>query len=181
MTESKTPTHVPNVVLKTRVRDESVPGENPFRWQDVNSEDLFKGKKVVMFVLPGAFTPICSSNHLPAYEAKYDEFKALGIDEVYCMAVNDAFVMYQWGKQQDIKNVKLIPDGSGKFAEAMGMLVKKDNVGYGNRSWRYSMYVDDGEIKKMFVEEGKMDDCPDDPFEVSDAETMLKYLKELKG
>lgn len=181
MAEPKTPVKVPNVVLKTRVRDESVGGENPFRWQDINSEDLFKGKKVVLFALPGAFTPICSSTHLPGYEAKYDEFKELGVDEVYCLSVNDAFVMFQWGKHQGVEKVKLIPDGSCDFTKEMGMLVKKDNLGFGERSWRYSMYVEDGEIKKMFIEPGFMDDCPDDPFEVSDAETMLNYLKGLKG
>jgi peroxiredoxin (alkyl hydroperoxide reductase subunit C) len=171
------PTKVPKVTLKTRVRDESVGGDNPYRWQDVKSDEIFKGKKVVLFSLPGAFTPICSSTHLPGYETKYDEFKKLGIDEVYCLSVNDAFVMFQWGKAHCVKNVKLIPDGSGHFTEKMGMLVKKDNLGFGLRSWRYSMYVEDGQIKKAFVEPGKMDDCPDDPFEVSDADTMLNYLK----
>ncbi|MFA5841707.1 MAG: peroxiredoxin [Candidatus Paceibacterota bacterium] len=173
------PTKVPQVVFKTRVRDESVEGENPFRWQDVSTGEIFNGKKVVVFSLPGAFTPTCSSTHLPGYEAKYDEFKALGIEEVYCLSVNDAFVMFQWAKSLNITKVKLIPDGSGEFTEAMGMLVKKDNLGFGLRSWRYSMYVVDGEIKKMFIEPGKSDDCPTDPFEVSDADTMIKYLKEI--
>ncbi|PJE64163.1 MAG: peroxiredoxin [Candidatus Ryanbacteria bacterium CG10_big_fil_rev_8_21_14_0_10_43_42] len=179
--EQKHPTTVPNVTLKTRVRDESVPGDNPFRWQDVTTDELFKGKKVVVFSLPGAFTPTCSSTHLPGYEAKYDELKALGVDEVYCLSVNDAFVMYQWGKHQNVEKVKLIPDGSGDFTRGMNMMVKKDNLGFGERSWRYSMYVDDGNIKKMFIEPGFMNDCPDDPFEVSDADTMIKYLKEEKG
>ncbi|MBI2109462.1 MAG: peroxiredoxin [Parcubacteria group bacterium] len=170
---------VPNVILKTRVRDESVGGDNPYRWQDVESTDLFKGKKIVFFALPGAFTPTCSSAHLPGYEASYDEFKKLGIDEVYCLSVNDAFVMFQWGKHQKAEKVKLIPDGSGDFTCAMGMLVKKDNLGFGGRSWRYSMYVEDGVIKKIFVEPGFTDNCPTDPFEVSDANTMLAYLKTL--
>jgi peroxiredoxin len=170
--------NVPSVVFKTRVRDESVGGDNPFRWQDVSSDEIFKGKKVVVFALPGAFTPTCSSTHLPGYEAKYDELKALGVDEVYCLSVNDAFVMYQWGKAQGVSKVKLIPDGSGDFTRAMGMMVKKDNLGFGERSWRYSFYADDGVIKKMFVEPGFTDNCPDDPFEVSDANTMLNYLKE---
>ncbi len=171
---------VPSVTLKTRVRDESVGGDNPYRWQDIESADLFKGKKVVLFALPGAFTPTCSSTHLPGYEASYDEFKKLGIDEVYCLSVNDAFVMFQWGKHQKAEKVKLIPDGSGDFTRAMGMLVKKDNLGFGERSWRYSMYVEDGIIKKMFVEQGFGDNCPTDPFEVSDAKTMLTFLQNEK-
>jgi len=177
MQELQTPTHVPSITFKTRVRDESVEGPNPFRWQDVTSDEIFKGKKVVLFSLPGAFTPTCSSTHLPGYEAAYDELKSLGVDEVYCLSVNDAFVMFQWGKAQDVKNVKLLPDGSGEFTKGMGMLVKKDNLGFGERSWRYSMFVEDGEIKKLFVEPGFMNDCPTDPFEVSDATTMLKFLK----
>lgn len=174
-----TPTHVPQVTFKTRVRDESVEGPNPFRWQDVTTDEIFKGKKIVLFALPGAFTPTCSSTHLPGYEAQYDAFKALGVDEVICLSVNDAFVMFQWGKAQEVKKVKLLPDGSGEFTEKMGMLVNKDNVGFGNRSWRYSMFVEDGEIKKVFSEEGMMDNCPEDPFLVSDADTMLAYLKGL--
>ena len=177
----KTPTHVPNVTFKTRVRDESVGGDNPYRWQDVTTDDIFKGKKVVLFGLPGAFTPTCSSTHLPGYEAKYDEFKALGIDEVACISVNDAFVMNQWGKNLGSSKVMLIPDGSCEFTKGMGMLVKKDNLGFGERSWRYSAYVDDGEIKKIFVEPGFSDNCPDDPFEVSDVDTMLEYLKNVNA
>jgi thioredoxin-dependent peroxiredoxin len=177
MSESTTPTRVPQVTFKTRVRDESVEGSNPFRWQDVTSDEIFKGKKIVLFALPGAFTPTCSSTHLPGYEAKYDEFKPLGVDEVICLSVNDAFVMFQWGKAQGVQKVKLLPDGSCEFTKGMGMLVKKDDLGFGERSWRYSMYVVDGAIKKVFSEAGFMDDCPTDPFEVSDADTMLAYLK----
>ena len=173
-----TPTHVPNVTFKTRVRDESVEGDNPFRWQDVTSDELFAGKKVVVFGLPGAFTPTCSSSHLPGYEEKYDEIRALGIDDVICVSVNDAFVMYQWGQKLGVEKVHLVPDGCCEFTKSLGMLVKKENLGFGDRSWRYSMYVDDCEIKKMFVEPGKTDNCPDDPFEVSDVDTMIAYLKE---
>ena len=169
---------VPNVTFKTRVRDESIGGDNPFRWKDVTSDEIFKGKKVVVFGLPGAFTPTCSSTHLPGYEAKYDEIKETGIDEVYCLAVNDAFVMFQWAKHLEIKNVKMLPDGSGDFTRMMGMLVKKENLGFGLRSWRYSMVVHDGEIEEMFVEPGFSDNCESDPFEVSGADTMLGYLKE---
>ena len=168
---------VPDVVFKTRVRDESIGGENPYRWQDVSSTDLFGGKKVVLFALPGAFTPTCDATHLPGYEKAYEEFKSLGIDEVYCLSVNDAFVMNKWGQSQNVKNVKLIPDGSGLFTKGMNMLVKKDNLGFGERSWRYSMVIDDGVIQQMFVEPGFSDDCPTDPFEVSDAGTILAYLK----
>jgi peroxiredoxin len=175
------PTQVPKVTFKTRVRDESVEGPNPYRWQDVTSDEIFGGKKVVVFSLPGAFTPTCSSTHLPGYEEKYDELKALGVDEVYCLSVNDAFVMFQWGKAQNVQKVKLLPDGSGEFTKGMGMLVKKNNLGFGERSWRYSMFVDNGEIKKVFSEPGFMDDCPTDPFEVSDVDTMLNYLKENQG
>lgn len=168
---------VPDVVFKTRVRDESVGGPNPFRWQDVTSKELFGGKKVVLFSLPGAFTPTCSSVHAPGYEAAYDEFKKLGVDDVLCLSVNDAFVMFQWAKNLGMEKVRMIPDGNGEFTRKMGMLVKKNNLGFGDRSWRYSMFVDDGVIKKIFVEPGFGDDCPTDPFEVSDAKTMLEYLK----
>ncbi|MDX1750299.1 MAG: peroxiredoxin [Methylophaga sp.] len=167
---------VPNVVFKTRVRDESIGGDNPFRWQDVTTDEIFKGKNVIVFALPGAFTPTCSSTHLPGYEEHYDELKAKGIDEVYCLSVNDAFTMFQWGKRQDVKKVKLLPDGNGEFTRGMNMLVKKENLGFGERSWRYSMHVVDGEVKKLFAEPGKMDNCPDDPFEVSGVDTMLDYL-----
>ena len=178
--ETNVQKQVPHVIFKTRVRDESIQGENPYRWQDVTSDEIFKGKKIVLFALPGAFTPTCSSTHLPGYEASYDEFKKLGVDEVICLSVNDAFVMFQWGKYQKAAKVTLLPDGSAEFTKGMGMLVKKDNLGFGDRSWRYSMYVEDGNIKKMFIEPGFSDDCPDDPFEVSDARTMLEYLQSLK-
>ena len=168
---------VPTVTFKTRVRDESVGGPNPYRWEDVTTDQLFKGKRVVVFSLPGAFTPTCSSTHLPGYEAAYDELKSLGVDEVYCLSVNDAFVMNQWGKAQGVKNVKLIPDGACEFTKGLGMLVKKDNLGFGDRSWRYSFYAEDGVIQKAFVEPGFSDNCPMDPFEVSDAQTMVGYLK----
>lgn len=168
---------VPSVTFKTRVRDESVGGPNPYRWQDVTTDELFKGKKVVIFSLPGAFTPTCSASHLPGYEAAYDEFKGLGIDDVYCVSVNDAFVMNQWGKAQNASKVKLIPDGSGLFTKGLGMLVRKDNLGFGERSWRYSALIEDGVITKAFIEPGFSHDCPDDPYEVSDAQTMLGYLK----
>ena len=168
---------VPQVVFKTRVRDESVEGENPFRWQDVSSDDIFAGKRVVVFALPGAFTPTCSSTHLPGYEASYDEFKAENVDEVYCLSVNDAFCMFQWAKHLGAEKVKMLPDGNGDFSRGMGMLVSKANLGFGDRSWRYSMLVENGEIVKVFSEAGQEDNCPTDPFEVSDAGTMLTYIR----
>ena len=168
---------VPNVTFKTRVRDESVEGPNPYRWEDKTTQDIFAGKKVVVFSLPGAFTPTCSSNHLPRYDELYDEFKAQGVDEIVCISVNDAFVMFQWGKQQGNKNIFLLPDGNGEFTRKMGMLVDKSNLGFGMRSWRYSMLVDDCKIEKMFIEPDFDDNCPTDPFEVSDADTILAYIK----
>ncbi|NOX81976.1 MAG: peroxiredoxin [Alphaproteobacteria bacterium] len=167
----------PQVTFKTRIRDDAVDGPNPYRWQDVTSDELFKNRKVVLFALPGAFTPTCSTTHLPAYEALYDDFKALGIDDVICLSVNDAFVMFQWGKHMGVEKVRLLPDGSGEFTRKMGMLVDKDNLGFGMRSWRYSAFINDGEVEQIFAEPGFADNCPSDPFEVSDAQTMLNWLK----
>lgn len=172
-----TVSRVPDVVFKTRVRDESVGGDNPYRWEDKTTADIFGGKKVVVFSLPGAFTPTCSSNHLPRYDELYDEFKAQGVDEIVCVSVNDTFVMFKWGREQGNKNIFLLPDGNAEFTRKMGMLVDKSNLGFGMRSWRYSMLVNDGAIEKMFVEPDFGDNCPTDPFEVSDADTMLAYLK----
>jgi thioredoxin-dependent peroxiredoxin len=168
---------VPSVVFKTRVRDESVEGPNPYRWQDTTTQDLFSGKRVIVFSLPGAFTPTCSTSHLPRYEELYDEFQAQGIDSIICISVNDAFVMFQWGKNMGTERVFLLPDGNGEFTRKMGMLVDKANLGFGMRSWRYSMLVNDGVIEKMFMEPEFGDNCPIDPFEVSDADTMMNYLK----
>ena len=168
---------VPATVFKTRVRNDALEGPNPFEWKDLSTDDVFKGKNVVLFSLPGAFTPTCSTSHLPRFEELYDEFKAQGVDAVVCLSVNDAFVMFQWGKSQNAENVFLLPDGNGEFTRKMGMLVDKSNLGFGMRSWRYSMYVENGEIKKLFSEEGYQDNAPADPFEVSDADTMLNYLK----
>lgn len=170
-------TRVPDVVFKTRVRNEALGGPNPFEWKDLSSEEIFKNKNVVVFSLPGAFTPTCSTSHLPRYEELYQEFVDQGVDQIVCVSVNDAFVMFQWGKSQGAENVFLLPDGCGEFSRKMGMLVDKANLGFGMRSWRYSMYVENGEIKKMFSEPGFQDNCPEDPFEVSDADTMLDYLK----
>ncbi|MEM9620491.1 MAG: peroxiredoxin [Pseudomonadota bacterium] len=170
-------TTAPNATLQTRVRDEAVGGDNPFRWEEVQTQDLFKDRKVVVFALPGAFTPTCSSTHLPRYEELYDEFVAAGVDDIYCLSVNDAFVMYQWGKQLGAKRVKMLPDGNGEFTRKMGMLVDKQNLGFGLRSWRYAMVIVDGQIKQTFVEAGLTDNCPTDPFECSDADTVLAWLQ----
>jgi len=175
--ETNTNTAVPEVTFKTRVRDESVGGDNPFRWQDLSSDDIFKGKRVVLFALPGAFTPTCSSTHLPGYEKEYDHLKEMGIDEVYCLSVNDAFSMFQWAKQLSVEKVKMLPDGNCDFTQGMDMLVKKENLGFGDRSWRYSILVNDGKIEKMFSEPGKCDNHDEDPFTCSDVNTMIDYLQ----
>ena len=138
--------------------------------------DLFQGKRVLVFSLPGAFTPTCSNFQLPEYDLRYDEFIAAGIDEVYCISVNDGFVMNAWAKELDIKNVKLIPDGNADFTRNMGMLVSKGNLGFGNRSWRYAMVVDDGVIEWMTVEPGQKSDAKDDPYGMTSPEELLKYL-----
>ena len=170
-------TQVPQALFHTRVRNEALGGPNPFEWKEQTSDDIFEGERVVLFALPGAFTPTCSTSHLPRYEELYEEFKALGVDKVVCLSVNDAFVMFQWGKSQNADKVFLLPDGNAEFTRKMGMLVDKSNLGFGMRSWRYSIYVVDGNIQKMFVEDGFADNAPSDPFEVSDADTMLVYLK----
>lgn len=169
---------VPEIVFKTRVRDESIGGDNPFRWQDVSTDDVFKGRKIVLFALPGAYTPTCSSTHLPGFDKGYQALIEQGVDEVYCLSVNDAFTMFQWSKHLAVDNVKMLPDGNGDFTRLMGMLVKKENLGFGMRSWRYSMLVEDKEIIKLFSEPGQSDNCPDDPFSISGVDTMLEYLKQ---
>ena len=164
---------VPYTNFRTREGDE---------WQEVDTVDIFENMKVVVFAVPGAFTPTCSTKHLPGYEEKYDELKALGIDEVYCVSVNDAFVMNAWAKDTKTEKVKMLPDVLGVFTQGMDMLINKDHVGFGMRSWRYSMYVDNGEIVKVFEEPGKNNTGDDDnPFGVSDAGTMVKYLKGLNA
>ena len=172
MSEKLIGTKVPEVIFKTRVRDESIGGDNPFKWHDLTSTELFGGKKVVFFSLPGAFTPTCSTTHAPGYDAKFEDFKALGVDTIVCASVNDAFVMYQWAQKLDTKNIFMLPDGNGEFSKAMGMLVKKENLGFGERSWRYSMFVEDGTIKQVFAEAGFGDNVSGDPFEVSGADNL---------
>ena len=157
---------VPDVTFKTRVDQQ---------WRDVTTDDLFRGKTVVLFALPGAFTPTCSSTHLPGYMAMAETLKAQGVDRILCLSVNDSFVMNAWAKDQGVEDeVEMVPDGSGLFTHAMGMLVDKDDLGFGRRSWRYSMLVVDGRIAKMFVEDYG---DPGDPFRVSDANTMLEFVQ----
>ena len=141
------------------------------------SADLFNGKRVVIFSLPGAFTPTCSAYQLPGFEENYAEFEALGIDEIYCVSVNDAFVMNAWAKDQNIDKVKLIPDGNAYFTRSMGYLVRKSNLGFGERSWRYAAVVDNGIIEKLFVEDGQRDNADTDPYLESTPEKVLEYVK----
>jgi glutaredoxin-like protein len=154
---------VPKATFRTR-RDHE--------WVNLTSEDVFGGKTVVVFSLPGAFTPTCSSSHVPRFNQLAAAFKASGVDEIVCLSVNDAFVMNEWKENQKAENVTFLPDGNGEFTEGMGLLVGKEDLGFGKRSWRYSMLVRDGVIEKMFIEPEE----PGDPYAVSDADTMLKYL-----
>ncbi|MFT6098553.1 MAG: glutaredoxin-like protein [Arenicella sp.] len=154
---------VPNVSFRVRQNDE---------WATLTTDQLFSGKTVVLFSLPGAFTPTCSSTHLPRYNELAATFAVNNVDSIICMSVNDTFVMNAWKQDQEASNITVIPDGNGEFTEGMGMLVGKEDLGFGKRSWRYSMLVKDGIVEKMFVEP----DLPGDPFEVSDADTMLEYI-----
>lgn len=168
---------VPAVVFKTRVRDESVGGSNPYRWQDVNSYELFGNKRVIVFSLPGAFTPTCSTMQLPGFEKSFAEFTQLGIDEIYCVSVNDSFAMNCWAKQQNLEHVKVIPDGNAEFTNKMNMLVQKENLGFGDRSWRYAMVVDNGKIEMWFEEPGFKNNAEDDPYGETSPENILSHLK----
>ena len=172
------PSVVPSVVFKTRVRDDSIEGPNPYRWEEKSSFDYFANKRVVLFSLPGAFTPTCSTYQLPEFENNYETFKQFGIDEIYCISVNDAFVMNAWAKDQGLKNVKVIPDGSCRFTTGMRMDVEKENLGFGYRSWRYAVIVDNGRIEKWFIEPGKDDNVEDDPYGETSPARILKWLKD---
>ena len=163
MFENREGQNVPQVVFHTR-RDHE--------WVDVSTDEIFKGKTVVVFALPGAFTPTCSSTHVPRYNQLAPVLKQNGVDEIVCVSVNDAFVMNEWKEEQKAHNITFLPDGNGDFSRGMGMLVPKNDLGFGDRSWRYSMLVKDGVVVKMFVEP----EVEGDPFEVSDADTMLAYV-----
>jgi len=163
MLQNREGKRVPDVTFRVRQNND---------WKSVTTADLFAGKTVVVFSLPGAFTPTCSSTHLPRFNELAPAFFASGIDAILCVSVNDTFVMNEWAKDQEAGNIVLVPDGNGEFTDGMGMLVDKSDLGFGKRSWRYSMLVKDGVVQKMFVEPQK----PGDPFEVSDADTMLAYV-----
>jgi glutaredoxin-like protein len=163
MLQNREGQRVPNVAFRVRENHE---------WKSVTTDELFAGKTVVVFSLPGAFTPTCSSTHLPRYNELAPVFRANGVDAIVCVSVNDTFVMNEWARDQEADEVVLLPDGNGEFTAGMGMLVDKADLGFGKRSWRYSMLVKDGVVEKMFVEPEK----PGDPFEVSDADTMLAYI-----
>lgn len=163
MLENREGQQVPQITFRTRKDHE---------WVDVSTDEVFQGKTVIVFSLPGAFTPTCSSTHVPRYNQLTPLFKQHGVDEVICVSVNDAFVMNEWRKEQNASNVTFLPDGNGDFSRGMDMLVSKDDLGFGDRSWRYSMLVKDGVIEKQFIEA----DVPGDPFEVSDADTMLEFV-----
>lgn len=154
---------VPEVTFKTRQGEQ---------WVELTTEELFAGKTVILFALPGAFTPTCSSTHLPRFNELAPVFKDQGVDTIICLSVNDTFVMDAWAADQDAENIFFLPDGNGDFSEGMGLLVDKEALGFGKRSWRYSMLVKDKVIEKMFIEP----DQPGDPFEVSDADTMLNHI-----
>lgn len=173
----KTGSSLPKVTFRTRVRDEAVGGPNPFRWQDMTTGDYFAGKRVVLFSLPGAFTPTCSTYQLPGFEKSANEMNGLGVDAIYCMSVNDSFVMNQWAKSQNLENVKVIPDGSGEFTDQLGMLVRKDNLGFGARSWRYAAVVNDGVIEAWFEEPGRSDNCAEDPYGETSPDSVLDWLR----
>jgi peroxiredoxin len=164
---------VPDAIFKTRARDVE---SGEFEWKELTTSDLFAGKRVVAFSLPGAFTPTCSNFQVPSYQARSMDFIEAGIDKVYCISCNDAFVMNAWAQDQRAPNIEFLPDGSCDFTEKMDMLVRKDNLGFGARSWRYAMVVNDGVIEKMFVEAGMSDDCDSDPYVETNPENVLKFL-----
>ena len=170
---------VPDVVFKNRVRDETVGGDNSYKWEDKTSDEYFRNFKVILFSLPGAFTPTCSTYQLPNFEKLFNEFKILGIDKIYCLSVNDAFVMNAWAKDQNLKKIEVIPDGSAEFTRKMGMLVKKDNLGFGLRSWRYAELIDNKIIKRLWIEDGFGDNTSGDSYGKSSPENILKDLKQL--
>jgi len=168
---------VPDVTFKVRVRDESIGGDNPFKWTDVTTHDIFSGKRVVVFSLPGAFTPTCSTYQVPGFEENYEVMKSFDVDEIYVISVNDTFVMRKWMIDQGVEKIKFIPDGNGEFTEKMGMLVCKDNLGFGSRSWRYAMVVDNGVIEQFWEEPGRCDNADDDPYGETDPNNILEYLR----
>lgn len=175
---------VPNVTFRVREGDEApVDGGCPIggTWRDVTTQDLFANKRVVLFSLPGAFTPTCSTYQLPGFEQGYEDFRATGIDAIYCLSVNDSFVMNEWARHLGIKNVQVIPDGNGTFSRHLGMLVDKSNVGFGQRSWRYAAVVNNGVVEAWFEEPGRTDNAAGDPYGESSPENVLRYLRGIGG
>lgn len=178
---------LPEVDFKYRVRTDGFPityvnedngDENPFEWKTVNTKDIFDGKRIVVFSLPGAFTPTCSTYQVPGFEDLYDDIIAQNVDDIYVISVNDTFVMRKWMIDQEVKKIKFIPDGTGEFTEKMGMLVCKDHLGFGDRSWRYAMVVDNGQVEKFFEEPGINQTGEDsDPYGETSPEAVLEYLK----
>lgn len=173
---------IPDTIFYMRERDESIGGDNPFKWVLKTSKDIFLNKRTAIFSLPGAFTPTCSTFQVPGYEKAYDEIISLGIDEVYVVSVNDAFVMRKWMIDQGVEKIKALPDGNGDFTKGMGMLVDKFNLGFGQRSWRYSAIIDEGmQVERWFIEPGFMDNAPGDPYGESSPEVMLEYLRNMNS
>ena len=166
-----------NIIFHVRHRDESIGGENPYKWKEITTADYFNNKRILLFSLPGAFTPTCSTYQLPGFEKHYDAIKEHGIDEIYCISVNDSFVMNKWAQDQHIKNVKVIADGSALFTNYMNMLVLKDNLSFGQRSWRYAAIINNGVVEKLWEEPGKMDNCLDDPYGETSPEKILQDIK----
>ena len=158
---------VPNVSFPVRIDGE---------WSWVNTKEQFAGKRVILFGLPGAFTPTCSSQQVPGFQNNNMKFKTLGIDAIYCLSVNDCFIMNKWQEDLDAMDIVFLPDGNGEFTHKFGAECKKSNLGFGMRSWRYACVLNDGKVEKMFIEEGFSDNCETDPFEVSSAETVMEYL-----
>ena len=169
------PDMVPSVVFKTRAYDTE---NEEFYWLDVSTWDVFAGERVLIFSLPGAFTPTCSTYQLPDFENLAPEFFELGIDSIYCVTVNDAFVTNAWARHNELENVIVLPDGSGKFTEEMQMIVDKDNLGFGRRSWRYAAVVDNGHIVDWFIEEGREDNHDKDPYMFTAPAFILNKLRE---
>jgi peroxiredoxin len=177
---------VPDATFKYRVRTDGNPityvdktngGANPFDWKEVSTKDIFSNKRVVVFSLPGAFTPTCSTYQVPGFEENYDAIKQMGVDDVYVISVNDTFTMRKWMIDQGVQKLNFIPDGNGEFTRQMGMLVDKSNLGFGMRSWRYAMVVNDGVVEAWFEEPGRSDNCDSDPYGETAPENVISYLK----
>ena len=175
---------IPNVTFKVREGDTAENQETCSvggKWIEKNTDDFFKGKRVILFSLPGAFTPTCSSQQLPGFENNFDKIKELGVDEVYCCSVNDSYVMNEWAKKMRVSNIKLIPDGSGLFTKYMGMLIAKDHNGFGQRSWRYMAVIKDGIVEKWWQEPGiNNTGSDDDPYIETTPENSINYLSSAK-